>query len=72
MPTQEEKKMSLMRVGSRTSVTSKMELFVAIIKKYKLLITVPKNSILDVTMDSKNSESVSVKCHIMTYESFHK
>ena len=43
-----------MRVGSRTPATSKMEFFVAIIKKWKLLNTVPKSSILEVTADTKN------------------
>ena len=46
--------MSVIRVGSRPPATSKIEFFVAIIKKKKLLNTVPKNSILDVTMDTKN------------------
>ena len=47
---------SEMRVGSRTPATSKMEFFVAIIKKWKLLNIVPKSSILDVTMDTKNEK----------------
>ena len=46
--------MSVMRVESRTSATSKTEFFVAIIKKKKLLNTVPESSILDVTMDTKS------------------
>ena len=47
-------KMSVMRIGSRTPATSKMEFFAAIIKKQKLLNTALKSSILDVTMDTKN------------------
>ena len=47
-------KISVMRVGSTTHATSKMEFFVAIIKKWNLLNTVPKSSILDVTADTKN------------------
>ena len=47
-------KMSVMRVGFRTTATSKMEFFVVITKKYKQLNTVPKSSILDVAMDTKN------------------
>ena len=35
-------------------VKSKMEFFVAIIEKWKLLNTVPKSSILDVTVDTKS------------------
>ena len=46
--------MSVMRVGSRTPGTSKIEFFVAVIRKQKLLNTVRKSSILDVTMDTKN------------------
>ena len=46
--------MSVMKVGSRTPATSKIVLFVAIIKKQNLLNTVQKSSILDVTMDTKN------------------
>ena len=46
--------MSVMKVGFRTPATSKIEFFVAIIKKQKLLHTVPKSSILDVTIDTKN------------------
>ena len=49
-------KVSVIRVGSRTHVTSKMEFFVAIIKKWKLLNIVPKSFILDVTADTKNEE----------------
>ena len=41
-----EAKIGFMRVGSRTPATSKMEFFVAIIKKWKLLNLVPKSSIL--------------------------
>ena len=48
--------MSVVRVGSRTPATSKIEFFVAIIKKQKLLNTFPKSSILDVTMDTKNEK----------------
>ena len=47
-------KMFVMRIGSRTPATSKIEFFAAIIKKQKLLSTAPKSSILDVTMDTKN------------------
>ena len=47
-------KMSVMRVGSRTPATSKMEFFVAIIKNWKLLNTVPKSFILDGAADTKN------------------
>ena len=43
-----------MRVGSRTPATSKMEFFVAIIKNWKLLNTVPKSFILDGAADTKN------------------
>ena len=42
------------RAGSRMPATSKKEFFVTIIAKYKLLNTVPKSSILDVVMDTKN------------------
>ena len=49
-------KVSVMRVGSRMPATSKMEFFVRIIKKWKLLNIVPKSSILDVTMDTKNDK----------------
>ena len=49
-------KVSVMRVGSRTAATSKMEFFVQIIKKWKLLNIVPKSYILDVTADSKNEK----------------
>ena len=45
-----------MRVGSKTPATSKMEFFVAIIKKWKLLNIVPKSFILDVTADTKNEK----------------
>ena len=45
-----------MRVGSRTPATSKVEFFMAIIKKWKLLNIVPKSFILDVTMDTKNEK----------------
>ena len=45
--------MSVMRVGSTTPATSNIEVFVAITKKQKLLNTVQKSSILDVTMDTK-------------------
>ena len=51
-------KISVMRVGSRTPETYKMEFFVALlkffVKKWKLLNAVPKSSILDVTADTKN------------------
>ena len=49
-------KVSVMRVGSRMPATSKMELFVAIIKKRKLLNIVAKSFNLDVTADSKNEK----------------
>ena len=49
-------KVSDMRVGSRTPATSKMEFFVALIKKWKVLNIVPKSSILDVTVDTKNEK----------------
>ena len=49
-------KVSVMRVGSRTPATSKIEFFVAIVKKWKLLNIVPKSSILDVTEDTKNEK----------------
>ena len=42
------------RVRSRTPATSTTEFFVAIIKKQKLLNTVPKSFILDVTTKKKN------------------
>ena len=45
-----------MRVGSRTPATSKVEFFMAIIKKWKLLNIVPKSFILDVIMDTKNEK----------------
>ena len=47
-------KTPIMRIGSRKPATSKMEFFVAIIKKWKLLNTAAKSSVLDVTMDTKN------------------
>ena len=47
-------KMSVMRVVSRTPTAPKMEFLVTIIKKQKLLNAVPKSSILDVTMNTKN------------------
>ena len=40
--------MSVMRVGSRTPATSKMEIFVTIVKEWKLPKTVTNSSILDV------------------------
>ena len=40
-----------MKVGSRTPATSRMEFFVAIIKKWKLLNIVPKSFIFDVDDD---------------------
>ena len=46
--------MSVMRAGSGMPATSKIEFFVAIVKKQKLLNTVPKSSILDITLDTKN------------------
>ena len=49
-------KVSVMRIGFRTPATTKMEFFIAIIKKWKLLNIVPKSSILDVTMDTKNKK----------------
>ena len=49
-------KVSKMRVESRTPATSKMEFFLAIIKKRKLLDIVPKSSILDVIADTKNDK----------------
>ena len=49
-------KVSDMRVGSRTPAASKMEFFVALIKKWKLLNIVPKSSNLDVTADTKNEK----------------
>ena len=49
-------KVYVMRVGSRTPATSKIEFFVAIVKKWKLLNIVPKSSILDVTEDTKNEK----------------
>ena len=42
--------MSLMRVGSRTPATSKMEIFLAIVKECKLSKVVTNSSILDVTI----------------------
>ena len=45
-----------MRVESRMPATSKMELFVAIIKKRKLLNIVAKSFNLDVTADTKNEK----------------
>ena len=47
-------KATVMRVESRTATTSKMDFFMAIIKKWKLLNIVPKSSILDLTADTKN------------------
>ena len=49
-------KVPVMRVESRTPATSRMEFFMAIIKKWKLLNIVPKSSILDVTADTKNKK----------------
>ena len=48
--------MSVMKVGSRTPATSKMEFFVEIITKWKLLNVIPKTSILDVRVDTKNEK----------------
>ena len=42
--------MSVMRVGSRTPATSKVEIFVTIVKEWKLSRTVTNSSILDVTV----------------------
>ena len=59
-----------MGVESRTPATSKMELLVTNIKKWKLLNVVSKSSILDLTVDTKNEEVF--KCHIKTFGSFHE
>ena len=56
--------MSVMRVGSRTPAISKIEFFVAIIKK-QLLNTVPKNSVLDVTKIRKTRK---YKCQVSYYD----
>ena len=45
-----------MRVGSRMPAIFRMEFFLAIIKKWKLLNIVPKSFILDVTEDTKNEK----------------
>ena len=50
--------MSLMRVGSRTPPTSKIEFFVAIIKKWKLSNIVPKSYIFDSGYEKRESVSV--------------
>ena len=50
------KQVSVMKVGSRTPATSKMEFFVEIITKWKLLNVIPKTSILDVRVDTKNEK----------------
>ena len=42
--------MSVMRAGSRTLATSKMEVFLAIVKEWKLSKIVANSSILDVTV----------------------
>ena len=44
-----EAKWSVMKVGSKVSAASKMELLVTIFKDWKLLKIVTKGSILDVT-----------------------
>ena len=49
-PTQ-EKRMSVMRVGSRTPATSKMDIFMAIVKEWELSKIVTNSSILDVTVN---------------------
>ena len=43
-------KMSVMKVGSRTPATSKMEVFVTVVNKWMLSKIVTKSSILDVTV----------------------
>ena len=45
-----------MRVGSRTTATSKMEFFVAFISKVNLLNIVPKSSIEDVIAGTKSEK----------------
>ena len=42
--------MSVVRVGSRTSATSKMKMFLVIIKEWKLSIILTNSSVLDVTV----------------------
>ena len=42
--------MYVMRVGSRTPATSKMEIFVTIVKEWKLSKIDTNSSVLDVTM----------------------
>ena len=49
-----EAKMSAMRVGSRTPATSKMEIFVTVVKEWKLSRTVTISSILEVTMGHRS------------------
>ena len=60
--------MSVMRIGSKTIAISKMEFFVAIIKKELS----PKELHLRCYNGNEKLESISVKCHIMTCGSFHK
>ena len=65
-------KMSVMRVGSRTLATSKIEFFVAIIKKIEAVKCSPKELHLGCYNGYENLESISVKCYIMARGSFHK
>ena len=64
--------MSVMKVGSRTPITSKIEFFVAIITKTKTVKYSPKELHLRYYNGYEKLESISVKCHIMTCGSFHK
>ena len=56
--------MSVMRAGSRTPATSKIEFFVAIIKKLEATKYSPKKLHLRCYNGYKKLESISVKCHM--------
>ena len=64
--------MSVMRVGSRKPATSIIEFFVAIIKKIEDVKYYPRQLHLRCYNVYKKLETISVKCHIMTYGSFYK
>ena len=54
-----EAKMFVMRVGSKTLATSKMEIFVIVVKEWKLSKIVINSSILDVTVSCMHDIVVS-------------
>ena len=58
---------SVMRVGSRTPATSKMEFFMTIIKKWKLLNIVPKRC----NNGYEKRESIALKSLKITFEEVH-